>query len=233
MRKILTILFCTLFLCSFLKTSEAALSKTENTQALEWTEVAAQGIQETGTISVSDSYDTVLHIDCALSNTTAHTGTEIIVQVASEAGVDDAWSDLARFISCVGTAIKVDLGGDEAAGQTILTVTDPVTNNLDYQGKFVFLEHTGTIASSQIVYQIANSGDAGDTITILDGLTAAQTAAASDFYTIDTATGEAVASYTVTIPASASQARVIFNNNYDSTASTVHVRVRVTKMTGI
>jgi hypothetical protein len=233
MRKILIILFCALFLCGSLRIAEAALVKTETTQALEWTPIAAQGVLETGTINVSGGYDTTLHIDCALTSTTAHTGTEIIVQIASEASVNDAWTDLARFIGPVGTAIKVDLGGDAIATATTLIVTNPTTNNLDLLGKFVYLKETSTIASSEIVYQTGCSLDAGDTITILNGLTHAQTAANSDFYTIDTATDEAVKSYAVTIPASASQARVIFNNNYDTTASTVDVRVRVTAMTGI
>jgi hypothetical protein len=219
--------------------AQAALTKTENTQALEWVELTATGdsagIKETGSIDVSGAYAAVLHIDCCLSSTTAHEGTEIIVQTASEAGVDDAWTTLTKFIGPIGTAVKSDFGGNEAADQTVLDVTNPATGNLDHDGKFVFIEHTSTVASCEIAYQIDNSGDAGDTITVLDGITHAQTSAASDVYTIDGSHESAVGTYAVSIPTTASQARVIFNNWWDDdgTASSVHVRVRVTKTTGL
>ncbi len=133
-------------------------AKTENTQPLEWTDVAQGGVQETGSIDVSASWDSTLHIDCCLSDTTLHTGTEIIVQIASEAGVDDAWVDLIRFIGPVGTAISAVLPSDEAAGQTEISVTNPVTNNFDNDGKFKFMKND-TIANSEIIYQVSNSGD--------------------------------------------------------------------------
>jgi hypothetical protein len=220
----------------------AALTKTENTQALEWVELAAAGdatgIKETGSIDVSGSYDTTLHIDCCLSSTTAHEGTLIIVQIASEAGVDDAWTDLVRYVACVGTAFKSDFANQEAAAQTVLGVTNPATGNLDHDGKAIFLEDTVTVAQCEIAYQIDNSGDAGDTITVLDGITH-QKETTSDVYTQDgdmfDGNNSAVNMKAVSIPASASQARVIFNNWYDTdgTASTVHVRVRVTKTTAL
>ena len=210
----------------------AALTKTETTQALEWTEIAQAGILETGSIDVSDAYSAILHIDCCLSSTTAHTGTEIIVQIASEAGVDDAWTDLTKFVGPVGTAITVPLTGAEAAAQTVLTVTDPVTNNLDNSGKSIFLEDPNTVAQCEIVYVTTNSGDAGDTITILDGLTHAHVAW-DDFFDIDSATVSAVSTTPIEVPMATSQARVIFNNNYDADGSTVHVRVRITKCTGL
>ncbi|MGD8787711.1 MAG: hypothetical protein PVJ60_09825 [Phycisphaerales bacterium] len=216
----------------------AALTKTETTQSLEWVELAAAedatGIKETGTIDVSDCYSAVLHIDCCLSSTTAHEGTEIIVQIASEAGVDDAWTTLTRFIGPIGTASKADFGDSEAAAQTVLSVTNPDTANLNHNGKFIFLEDTGAVAGCEIAYQIADSGDAGDTITVIDGITSAKDTD-DDVYTVDGSHESAVGTYAVEIPMSASQARVIFNNWYDDdgTASTVHVRVRVTKVTGL
>jgi hypothetical protein len=218
---------------------QAAFTKTETTQSLEWVELAAAegatGMKETGSIDVSGSYATTLHIDCCLSSTTAHEGTEVVVQIASEAGVDDAWTTLTRFVSTAGTASKADFAGNEAAGQTVLDVTDPDTANLNHQGKFIFIEHTSTVASCEIAYQIDDSADAGDTITVLDPITHAQTSAASDIYTIDGSHESAVNTWAVSVPLSASQARVIFNNWYDddATASTVHVRVRVTMTTSL
>lgn len=134
------------------------ITKTETTQSLEWTDVAQGAVQETGTIDVSDSRATTLHIDCCLSSTTAHTGTEIIVQIASEASVDDAWTTLSRFISPIGTAISAVMPAEEAVGQTEIGLTNPVTNNFDNDGKFKFFKN-GTIANSEIVFQVSNSGD--------------------------------------------------------------------------
>jgi len=199
----------------------------------EWAEVAQNTVREGATTDVSGCHSAILHVDCCLSSATAHTGTEIIVEVSSNTSGDEDWTPLVRFIGPIGTAHKVDLGGDEAAGQTVLSVTDPVTNNLDHNGKFIFIEHTGTVANSEIVYQTTNSGDAGDTITILDGLTNAQTAADSDFYDIDHATNSAVGMYVVELPLSANRARTIYNNTYDADGSTVHTKCRITKVTAI
>jgi len=139
-------------------TSITTPTKTENTEALAWQEIAQNAVLETGSIDVSDSWDTTLHIDCAISNTTAHTGTEIIVQIASEAGVDGSWTDVTRFIGPIGTAVSCAFAATEPAGETTIAITDPVTNNMDNDGKFKFVENT-VAADSEIVYQTANSGD--------------------------------------------------------------------------
>lgn len=139
-------------------TAIGTLTKTENTQALEWTVVAAQAIQETGAIDVSDAYEATLHIDCAITSTTAHTGTEIIVQCRSEAALDE-WTTLTTFIGPVGTAVKSDFAAEEAAGQTVLSVTNPATGNLDHVGKFIFLQDTVTVANCEIAYLVSQTGD--------------------------------------------------------------------------
>ncbi|KKN75801.1 hypothetical protein LCGC14_0376770 [marine sediment metagenome] len=140
--------------------SVATATKTENTQAMEWTDLAQNTVVETGTIDLDSNIQSVLHIDVCLSNTTAHTGTEIVVQIASEAGVDDAWTTLGAggWIGPTGTAISAVLPANEAAGQTEISLTNPVANNFDNDGKFKFMKN-GTIANSEIVYQTAQSGD--------------------------------------------------------------------------
>jgi len=136
------------------------ITKTETTQALEWTDLAQAGVLETGAIDVSGSRATTLHIDCCLSSTTAHTGTEIIVQVASEAGVDDAWTTIGggRFIGPVGTAISAAMPGEEVIGQTEIGLTNPVVNNFDNDGKFKFFKNA-VIANSEIVFQVSHTAD--------------------------------------------------------------------------
>ncbi len=211
----------------------AAPTKTENTEALAWAETAAQAFRDSGTIDVSTAYSACLHIDLALSSTTGHLGTEIIVQVGSEAAVDDSWTTLTRFIGCVGTAVTVPLSANEAAGQTVLSATNPATAGFLQAncGKMVFLEDVNTPANSEIVYMIA-SEDAGDIITVLDGTTHAHVSG-DDLWEINHLTDSAVGQWVIQLPSSVSQARVIFNNNYDATAATVYSRVRVTKTTGL
>ncbi len=132
-------------------TGISTLAKTENTQALEWTVIAAQGFLETGAIDLSAAYSALLHIDCAISSTTAHTGTEIIVQVRSEAALDE-WTTLTSFTGPTGTATKSDFTAEEAAGQTILSITNPTAGNLNHLGKFIFLQDTVTVAQCEIAY---------------------------------------------------------------------------------
>ena len=133
-------------------------TKTEVTQSLEWTIVTPPGMQETGAIDVSDCQAATLHIDVALTSTTASTGMEIIVQIRSEASLDE-WSTLTRFIGPIGTGQKADFAGVEAAGQTTLSVTDPASADLDHIGKFIFLEDTGAVANCEIAWLVSQTGD--------------------------------------------------------------------------
>lgn len=209
----------------------AAIAKTQNTELLGWTEVAQNSIQQSAVFDTSQSYASGIAVITALSSTTAHTGTEVIILKGSSTA-DDDWTEVTRYVCCIGTAFKSDFAGDEAAGQNVLSITNPATGNLDHDAKWVFIEHTGTIANCEIAYQTANSGDAGDTITVLDVTTHAQTAADSDVYTCDAAVS-AVDTRSIQVAADGSRYKVIWNNKYDADGSTVHVMARGTKMTGI
>jgi hypothetical protein len=134
------------------------VTKTENTQSLEWTAVTPPAMQETGAIDVSGGIRNTLHIDVALSSTTASTGMEIIVQIRKEAALDE-WTDLARFVGPTGTGVKSDFANQEAAAQTVLGVTNPATGHLDHVGKFIFLEDTASIAQCEIAWLVSQSGD--------------------------------------------------------------------------
>lgn len=198
-----------------------------------WAEIAQAGFREGVNTDVSDSYSATLHIDVALSSTTAHTGTEIIVQVGTDTGnADDNWSTLTRFTGATGTAVLLAFAATEPIGETAIAVTNPVTANMDNDKKFKFVENTAA-ADCEIVYQTANSGDAGDTITIQDGLTHEQDITTSIIYDIDNATAEAVTQHQIDIPSSADRVRVFYNNNFDPNGSTVFTRSRITKLTGV
>ena len=195
-----------------------------------WTKVAQAALLEGKNYLLPPNHDSTLHIDVALSSTTAHTGTEIIVQVNTDAAISNAnWSTLTRFIGPIGTAVDADFGAQEAVGQTTLTITNPVTENMDRDKKFKFVEHA-TDASSEIVYQLTSTDDTGDAITILDGLTNQQETT-SNIYDIDNATDEVVGQYAIDIPPTARNFRILYNNNYHAGGSQVHVRARISVVT--
>ncbi len=70
------------------------MAPTKTTAGLDaWASVAQAGFREGANTDVSDSYESTLHIDCALGSTTAHNGTEIIVQVGTDTGDGDETTD--------------------------------------------------------------------------------------------------------------------------------------------
>jgi len=135
-----------------------SVTKVQNVQALEWTAVAAGSIQESSEIDLTNVYDAMLHIDVAITGTTAHLGTEVVVQVRKEATVDE-WTDWSRFVMLSGkTAINVGVASEAASGQAVIAVTNPVTSNMDHVGRCIFLLDA-TVANSEICYQTECGAD--------------------------------------------------------------------------
>lgn len=199
----------------------------------EWAAVAKNTVRKGATVDVSGCYEAILHIFCALTEAVAHTGSDIIVQISSNTTGDEDWTTLAVFGSPTGTAFKVDIAADEAAGQTVISVTNPTTVNLDHPGKYLFIENTANVANSEVVFQVSNEGDTVDTITILDGLTNAQAAADGDIWEIDSATIEVVGHYVVAIPRAANRVRVIYDNTADPDGARIHTNCRISKVTAL
>ena len=144
-----------------LTTSITTPTKTANTQVMEWTTITPPAVLDSGTLDCSASWDTTLHIDIAQSSVTANTtGIEIIVQGRKEDALDE-WAVITRFnaLSYAAVAVKSDFAAQEAAGQTVLDVTNPATGGLDNVGKFIFLEDTATIAQCEIAFLVSQSGD--------------------------------------------------------------------------
>lgn len=190
-----------------------------------WALVAQNTVREGAELDVSAAVACVLSIDCALTNTTAHTGTEILVEGTTTASGDDGWHPIARAIGPIGTAVKADFAGTEAAGQTELSITNPATAGVDHPGKYQFVYNTNTPAHSEIVLQTANSGDAGNTVTVRDGLTYAQDTD-SDLLDIDDASPYKCAILMLPIPVDEgwNRVRVTYNNTYDSDGAAVCTR---------
>ena len=194
-----------------------------------WAEVAQNAIRiGDDTTSVAADVAMNLLIDVALVTTTAHTGTKVIVQVSEETSGDGTWSTLEEFISKTGTAVVDTLNATEPIGETTLAMDNPASSGLDNDGKFKFIEHT-TPANSEIVYQVSNTGDASDTITIAFGLTNQQDTN-SQVFDFDDATAEAVLQKVVPLPPSVSRVRVIYNNKFDPDGSAVFTRARLANM---
>jgi hypothetical protein len=142
------------------ETGVVTITKTQNTQVMEWTTVTAPAVIESGDADLSASIESTLHIDVALSSTTAVVaGIEIIVQIKKESGVDE-WTDIARIMGPTGTGVKSDFAAEEAAGQTILSITNPTTGKLDHVGKFIFIEDTVTVANCEISFLTECGADA-------------------------------------------------------------------------
>jgi hypothetical protein len=151
--------------CRVRAATVTAISATAKTiayaQALEWTTCTPPAVLESAEIDLSGALmPSRIFIDCCMSSTTANTtGIEILIQVRKEATVDE-WT---TFMSCIGpsgmTAVKSDVGGETAAAETVLNVTNPATGGLDHLGKLIFLEDTVTIAQCEIAFLVAQSGD--------------------------------------------------------------------------
>jgi hypothetical protein len=127
-----------------------------------WAEVTqgAGGVREGATIDISPNYQATLYIDACLSEAVAETaGATIYVEVSSNTTGDADWSVITSFGGPTGTAESEALSGDEAAGQTVLSVTNPTTANLDNPSRFIFFEDTASAANSEIIFQVTNEGD--------------------------------------------------------------------------
>ena len=129
---------------------------------LDWVEIPGGGseghIIQTGPFDTPIDVASTLHIDVCLSSTTAHTGTEVIIQTGSEIKVNGSWTDLTRYVACVATAISAALTATEPIGETVLAIANPVANNFDTDGKNLFLENT-VAADCEIVYQTEHGAD--------------------------------------------------------------------------
>lgn len=140
-------------------TGLSTLTKYQNIELLDWTSIAlAAAATESSEADLSTVRSGMLHLFCAIVGTTAHLGTEFLVQVRNEATVDE-WTRLFSFTMCSGkTAFKVDVASTAAAGQNVIPVTNPTTSNLNHINKNLFILDA-TIANSEIVYQTVNGGD--------------------------------------------------------------------------
>jgi len=136
------------------------VTKTQNTELLAWQSVALNAvILESTELSLANVYEAMLHIDVALAGTTAHLGTEIIIEVRKEATVDE-WTVWQRLSVLSGkTAFSTDVADTAAAAQKVIAIANPTAGNLNHINKRLFIEDA-TAANCEIVWQTECGADA-------------------------------------------------------------------------
>ena len=213
-----------------------ALTKGSQTTLDEWALTANTAIRLGTELDVSSAYQCKLDIKAALGEAVASTGQpEVIIQTTGEASpAKDDWTNYMRFIGPQGTPVTpLAFDATEPAGETVIACTNPVTAGIDNDGKFKFIKNT-VVADCEVVFQAANSGDAGDTITILDGLANEQDITTSLIMDIDDVDLEVVAQWAINIDClTISRIRVIYNADHDTDGPDVYTYSAYTLCTGI
>jgi hypothetical protein len=185
----------------------------------DWSAVAAQATDESTVIDIDDNYATAIHIQAFLDSTTAHEGTEFVIQVSGLPSGDEDWSDLTKFTALVGTANSENQTEDPlAVGQTTINCADTGGGyETEPMGKWIAIEDS-TLINSELMWL---TGFVADTsITVLDGTTNA--------HALNTTMYDIAVSKTIAIPFGAGErARVICNNgkDMDGTASSLNWKV--------
>ncbi len=135
------------------------VTKTQNTELLAWQSVALNAvILESTELSLANVYEAMVHVDVAIAGTTAHLGSEIIVEVRKEATVDE-WTVWQRLTVLSGnTAFSTDVASTAAAAQKVIAIANPTAGNLDHINKRLFIED-GTAANCEIVWQTECGAD--------------------------------------------------------------------------
>lgn len=213
-----------------------ALTKGSQTTLDEWALTANTAVRLGTELDVSSAYQCTLNIKAVLGEAVASTGQpEVIVQITGEASpAKDDWTNYMRLIGPQGTPVTpLAFDATEPVGETTIACTNPATAGIDNDGKFKFIKNT-VVADCEVVFQTANSGDAGDTITILDGLANEQDITTSYIMDIDDTELEVVAQWTLIIDCiSLSRLRIIYNADYDTDGPDVYCFAAYTLNTGL
>jgi hypothetical protein len=222
MKKILSLVLVACFLWT--QTAYAALTKgVEN--VTDWNACAQNTVEESTVLDTSDHYATEICVQAFLDTTTAHTGTEFIVQVSSNTTGDEDWHDYNKFVALIDTANSENSTGNPlAAGSTTVTVADTGGNYEDGPiGSTWIAFENATLANSELVLLTGYTTDTN--FTCLDGT--------ANEHVQNTVLYDVAISRTVIIGFPVNRVRVVINNAYDDNGSTLNYRVRATSVTAI
>ncbi len=211
----LSILFL-LILC--VSVALAALTKTTAVDVIDdWQLVAAATLDVGNAKSISSAYDAILYVEIVYAHDNAQDGVGVIVEGSYG---DDNWTLLADFTTeGINPSGSDTLNGEEAAGQTIVTLDARVTFDTPGQKWFIV---DGTVANSESVRTKATSGGAQDLELCHDLLrTHADVSVVWDV----------VVERVIPIPAAFAYVRVIINNT-DANAP-IYYTTRLSQVTGL
>ena len=191
----------------------------------EWASVTQNTTREGAVVDISAVYASALHIQMALDSATAHTGTEIIVQVSSNTTGDEDWEELMRWVGPTGTSVTENIVDNPlAAGSQAIALAD--TTGYTVNGEYRFIKD-GTIANSEIFFQkdmTPHNGGNGS-VTAIDGTTNAH-ATATPIWSI-------AKTWAITIPIEFNRVRVVYDNTHDVDGSSVACKCRISKVTAL
>lgn len=186
----------------------------------DWTAVPQNEIKESGIITISGNYNTVLHIQMGLDTTTAHVGTRFIIQISQQASGDEDWQNLVEFVSLVGTAATDLIENDPLnAAETSLTLT---SHALTEEGIWILIEDA-TLANSELIFVASQTTNA---VVALDGVKNSHVVSTPIYNIADTKA--------ITIAMGVGmRARLIVDNTYDDNGSTLNYKVNAVKTTAV
>jgi hypothetical protein len=185
----------------------------------DWTAVPQNTIVKSAELSTHGMRSSIMHIQAGLNTTTAHTGTQFIVQGSGSKTGDADWHTITDFVALIGTA-ATDAIEDAplAAGSMSIALTG---HALTVLGKLLFIEDA-TLADSEIVME---SSQTTNEVAILDGTENAHVAT-TPIYNV-------AMEQIITLPFAIKRVRLVVVNTYDDNGSTLNYKVRVSNATGV
>ena len=203
------------------------MSLTKTTSSItDWTAVAQSAIGESATIDISPAYESTVHIQAFLDTTTAHTGTEFMLQTSANTTGDEDWSDYCRFVELIhATPLTVTITNNPAAaGATVLTSGTVAAGwaVADLPTRWIGIKDS-TIANSELGLQVGYSNNTS--VTIQDGTT--------NEHAQNTTVHLVAFTKPITVPIGFQRIRLVINNNYDNNGSTLNYKVRCTQVTAV
>ena len=182
-----------------------------------WQAVVAGTLAEGAAKSITDSYESLLYIECALIEAVATDGVEIIVEVSYG---DDDWMLLTTFKGTSETPATTTINDAAVnAGDSTITLTDATTGDFDVPGRKWFIKD-GTIGNSE---SVKSKSQATNVVTLCQDLLRSHANGLSVYDRVD--------EWCVAIPNAASHVRVLVNN-VDADCDCAFT-TRISKVTGI
>lgn len=196
----------------------AALTKTTSIVELDAWEYVAAGTLDVGAAGdIHLSYDTILYLEIAYTDTDAQDGVDVSIEVSYG---DDDWTLLQKpFTTPAGAAQDGDdLDGNEAAGQTVITLT--TATNFGTPGQKWFIWDITWQYDSESVR--TKSIDVKNVTLVHDTLRA---------HLDESTVWEFVHEYVIPIPAGFAYVRVLINNT--DADGDVFYTTRLSKVTAL